>query len=1011
MKKYLLIILLLYIIACSKALQLIPVKSEPKPQLMPKTKSMKLVQPKKLTGPPILQINSGGHMNLISDIFFTRDRKHLISASRDKTIRVWNIQTGKTVRILRGQIGSGYQGQIFAAAISPDNQWLAVGGWIGFPVAYILNNSLIRLIHFPTGEIKHMLIGHSDSILSLSFSQNNKLLISGSFDNNAHIWDITTGKTIHTLKGHTKPINAVAFSPDNQFAVTGSKDHSLKLWQVSNGAFQAKLEGHEKEVLSVTFTADGQYILSGSNDKTIRLWHGKTGHFIKVMARQNSTVNSLSVSLNGTMVLTGQTGIVDQATGEDNFVNNIFSIPSGKLISKFTKHNNLVLATAISPDDTIAATGGGDGHEIFLWDVNTGREIRKMVGNGNVVWSVGFSKDGQSIAWGNVYDRKGLDISQLNGPLEKSFIFKSHTGQFGPEFDYIIETDFTRSIEKVGNIKFQFNKDITHPNSKVLKNNNVLHGIKLGRCFTLTPDGKFVITGSSRGFLCSYNTHTCNKEKYFVGHTGDVLALAVSPDGKFLISGSADQTIRLWEVATGKPLMSLFYGTDQEWVAWIPEGFFAASNNGAKYVGYHLNRGKDKPADYISVDQLYSLFYRPDLVNKKIMGDPNHDIASALKRIGNIDQVMDSGMPPKIEILPHAKKITQTDFFLKFKVMDAGGGIGKIEYRIDNVLVSTDDNVRDDTYAMSRQSGVIKKPFSATHGKHYISVTTYNKDNFVASKPVTTEVTINDPLKDAPDLYVLTIGISEYKAAGLQLKYANSDAKHIANTFKQRGKGLFKNIHLTSLLDQDAVLPQINSTFEQLSSTIKASDVFVLFIAGHGKVYDGQYFFIPQDAVYENSKLYIKMILSGEKLVKLLQKIKALKSLILIDTCFAAKLLSKELAMSSFTRNALEEKTALELLMKSSGRTALAAASSEQYAFEGYKNHGVFTYALLQGLKGQADNDQDGVLTIDELCTYARYEVPKITEKKWKYPQTPVRLTQGDSFAIGCTENNPRCKK
>jgi len=661
---------------------------------------------------PILKINSGGHMANINDIFFTNDGKHLISASNDKTIRIWDIQTGKTVRILRGQIGAGYEGKIYAAALSVDNQWLAVGGYITKGDVFS-TGCLIRLIHFPTGQIKHLLKGHDNVIFSLNFSSNNKFLISGSGDNTAHIWDITSGNTLHTLQGHTDAIYAVAFSPDNQLAVTGSFDHTLKLWQISDGSLQTTLDGHNDKVKSVTFTPDGQYILSGSDDKTIRLWYGKTGRFIKVMARQNSGVENLSVSLHEMFVLTG---CGQYGNGDD--INNIFSIPSGKSISKFTKHKNIVLATAISPDGTTAATGGTD-QEIWLWDVRTGKEIKKMVGNGKPIWNVGFSKDGRSIAWGNRYEQYNMFGY---GPLEHNFIFQSYSDQFGPKHSPINETDFIRAIEKKGIVSIRTQNHKVHSTLEILMNNSVIHCIKRGstdgydhQCFTLSPDGSLVISGGGTGVLASYNIQTGRKETEFIGHTSNVRGVAVSPDGRLLVSGSDDQTIRLWELNTGRLLITLFYGTDKEWVACTPEGFFAASENGSKYVGYHLNQGADKPADYVSMDQLYSLFYRPDLVNKKIMGDPQHDIEAALDSIGSIVQILASGMPPFIEILPHEQHINKTDFTLEFKISDAGGGIGKIEYRIDGVLVAIDQNDRREFLGMPRKLDVIKRTFFANH--------------------------------------------------------------------------------------------------------------------------------------------------------------------------------------------------------------------------------------------------------------------------------------------------------
>ncbi|MBP9101072.1 MAG: hypothetical protein KBF68_06790 [Nitrosomonas sp.] len=95
-------------------------------------------------GQPILQIDSGGHMAVIRDIFFTHDGNTLISASDDKTVRVWDIASGKTTRILHGQIGLGDEGKIHAAALSPDNRWLALGGW--------LNDTVFASSTLPAGK-------------------------------------------------------------------------------------------------------------------------------------------------------------------------------------------------------------------------------------------------------------------------------------------------------------------------------------------------------------------------------------------------------------------------------------------------------------------------------------------------------------------------------------------------------------------------------------------------------------------------------------------------------------------------------------------------------------------------------------------------------------------------------------------------------------------------------------------------------------------------------------------
>ncbi len=84
--------------------------------------------------------------------------------------------------------------------------------------------------------------------------------------------------------------------------------------------------------------------------------------------------------------------------------------------------------------------------------------------------------------------------------------------------------------------------------------------------------------------------------------------------------------------------MTLFYGTDDEWAAWTPEGFYAASPDGERYVGCHINRGADRAVDYVRVEQVGKLFYRPDLVAKKIRGGFDNEIRDELARIGSIDE-------------------------------------------------------------------------------------------------------------------------------------------------------------------------------------------------------------------------------------------------------------------------------------------------------------------------------------------------------------------------------------
>jgi WD40 repeat protein len=161
----------------------------------------------------------------------------------------------------------------------------------------------------------------------------------------------------HRLPGHTDHIYAVGFTPDGARAVTGSDDGDLRLWRVADGGAIARMPGHGDKVFSLAVAPDGT-IASGDDSGEIRLWDGETGAFRKTLARQGTAAGSLSLSPDGNTLLSGS-GI---GSGNDCHV---YDFASGREIVSYSGHDNIVLATAISPDGRWATTGGFHG-EIHL---------------------------------------------------------------------------------------------------------------------------------------------------------------------------------------------------------------------------------------------------------------------------------------------------------------------------------------------------------------------------------------------------------------------------------------------------------------------------------------------------------------------------------------------------------------------------------------------------------------------------------------------------------------------
>jgi WD40 repeat protein len=962
-----------------------------------------------LAAKPILTIDTGGHKALIKDVIFTKDGRYLVSASDDKTIRVWDTSTGEVVRMLRGQIESGAEGKIYAAALTQNDRLLAVGGFMahGFGIDDDKVGD-IRLINFQTGEVIALLKGHSDVINRLAFSPDGNRLISGSGDKTARIWNARTQKTIHVLKGHTDHIYAVAFSPDGSMAVTGSDDDTLKLWNAKTGFLIKTLKRHTDNVKAVAFTPNGKYLLSGSADKTIRMWDGRTGRFIKVLASQNRPVLSISITPNSRYVISGIGG-----PGSGGNECRVFSIPSGKNITSFTKHIDIVLASDISPDGRIAATGGGGDQEIYLWNLTTGQVKQKMVGKGNNIWSVGFAKDGRSIAWGKKWGSRNLFA---HGFLKQSFQIKSDSRTYelsmGPELSS--DSNFIRGIKSVGPWSIRTKNDDVHKTIEIMKSGRMVHEITRGsadgydhRSLTITPNGQTLISGGSNGVLVSYNPKAGKKIHDFVGHTADVWGIAASPDSRFLVSGSSDQTVKLWEIDSGKLLLTIFQGTDEEWVAWTPEGYYTSSLNGDKYVGWHINKGKNRSALYYPASRFSKQFYSPKIVAKYL--ETGGDIKEAI-RLVNLERprqkkikkttVSDIGsiLPPAVFFqIPAQRDVTVQQNSIRIKAGAKATNnepITDIWILVNGRQIGEDRGIGIKTQAIKKIDGLkaeidVMVPLTQTDNR--ISVIASNRHTQSEpeiinvkwkTKTIVTATGTQDIFK--PDLYLLSIGVSKYQQQEYSLDYAHKDAEGIASVLTRQSGKLYGKIHKRVLTDHKATQDDILDGLDWILKESTQKDLSVIFVAGHGLKDDrGNYYFLPYDGHPD------KLRRTGVKWFDFQDVLSSLPSkvIFLVDTCHSGDVTGKRRGVEDMT-SALRE-----LVNAESGVVVMTASTGKESSQErqGW-GHGAFTKALIEGLEGKADYDRDNTVDIKEIDLFITKRVKELTQGS-QHPTTEIPRT------------------
>ncbi len=218
----------------------------------------------------------GGHSHAVKSVVFSPDGQILASGSWDKTVKLWNVNTGKEICTL-----TGHQLQVTSVAFSPQGQMLASASFDRTICLWQLPTTEVLLKYKEdTEEFRNRpdctlvgnLSGHAWAVLTVAFSPDGKILATGSDDNTIKLWEVNTGQVITTLLGHSWSVVAVTFTADGTMLISASRDRTVKLWKVSTAEEITTLSGHADSLSTVAVSPDAQLIASGSRDKTIKLW-------------------------------------------------------------------------------------------------------------------------------------------------------------------------------------------------------------------------------------------------------------------------------------------------------------------------------------------------------------------------------------------------------------------------------------------------------------------------------------------------------------------------------------------------------------------------------------------------------------------------------------------------------------------------------------------------------------------------------------------------------------------
>src|SRR5260221_4313152 len=245
-----------------------------------------------------------GHTASVNSIAFALDGKSIASGSDDKTARLWDIATSKSIHVF-----AGHSGAVKSVAISPDGQTLLTGSADNTAISWDIQS----------GQQVRTFSGHTGSVNKVAFTPDGSQMLTASDDKTAKLWDVQTGALVRTFEGaHSLGILAAAFSPDGSLIATGSADKTVLIWNVECGAAVQTIKVHTGAVQAVAFSQNGTLLVSGSADGTARIWNVQKGTSLHILDNHKQSVFAVVFSPNGMDVLTAGQGGVAIAWNQNN---------------------------------------------------------------------------------------------------------------------------------------------------------------------------------------------------------------------------------------------------------------------------------------------------------------------------------------------------------------------------------------------------------------------------------------------------------------------------------------------------------------------------------------------------------------------------------------------------------------------------------------------------------------------------------------------------------------------
>lgn len=905
--------------------------------------------------------NKGFHDSFRNYLSFSQDSRYLsyLQFGSPNTTVVYDIVNQKQVVSLPGSLSVfGKEGALFMMDPFQDLQ------------VYDLKTGDILKFQ-PENE-------HIDLIYTLAYNNKHNLFASADTWGNIKLWNGENGQAIWEIDRFESDTYNTDLSPDGHYIAYNNK----------NGIFVFDLEQFR------TYRLKGDnypYFGAFSNDSKLFYYrNGKDYYYYDLEQREEKFLLSTTVPAEEA----GGTRISE----DGNFL--IFeNKKNGQLQFYDLRQKALV--------HSFASEGVGDYIDITAGRINAASDV--------VITGIGLKKKNDSIMTFQLVDYN-LNTGQLDRKTGQKEIFLDHKYNLNA-----MKQNLKVNTQSPDGRWYAFQEEF-HLKIEDLQTNKVIYDREFDyfelMSGTFTSDGKYLVFGLNDGTVTAISTATKEEAFHFQAINGSIESL--STRGRFLLVRGGGEKLKVYDIQDNfaNVYTSAFVG-DGEFVIASEEGYYYASKGAIESVAF-------KKGSEVYPFEQFDLFYnRPDKAAEGLvdLGITDPLLAKAFyqayqKRISRMgieeDQLSGNFHLPSLSLNTESLPVTVTGSSLEFEVtaQDKTSSLERLLVWINDVPVFGSKgkaipkgNSLQQTLKVDLQKGQNKVQVAVSNDKGVESL----RQTFVVSS-VQPEA--------RPSLYLVSIGVSEYQDSNYNLEYAAKDATDLS-AFTQSFTGNYEEVKTMTLLNEEVSEEKVRALKQTLMKTT-TNDIVIVFFAGHGVLDDKlDYYLATHEMDFENPS---EKGLAYEDLEALLDGIPARQKLLLIDACHSGEIDKEDVALAETTQNfstsdkvvanrgsvvvkSKSQKVGLENsfelmkllfadLRRGTGAMVISSASGMEYAYEGsdWKN-GVFTYALLNGLKSRtADINNDGTIKVSEIREYVIEKVQELTDGKQNPTSRKVNL-------------------